>query len=53
MRNMGVEQSGEGDVLVTLVKPVPTNHKSSGRDGFDGMGALLRAGEIIGRHNCN
>lgn len=53
MRNMRVEQSGEGDVLVTLVTPVPTNHKGGGRDGFDGMSALLRASEIIGRHNCN
>ncbi|KND94906.1 High mobility group protein 20A [Tolypocladium ophioglossoides CBS 100239] len=42
-QHMQAEQSGEGDVLMT-VEATP-----NGKDGFDGMSALLRAGEIVGR----
>jgi len=43
-KHMKVEQSGE-DVLMTAVTPTDDN----GKGGFDGMSALLRAGEIVGR----
>ncbi|POR32654.1 High mobility group protein 20A [Tolypocladium paradoxum] len=45
-QHMKAEQSGEGDVLMTTVEATPGGN---GKDGFDGMSALLRAGEIVGR----
>jgi hypothetical protein len=45
---MKVEQSSEGDVVMTtddtLTRQTPTS-----KDNLDGMDALLRAGEIVGR----
>lgn len=43
---MKAEHSGEGDVLMMTVEATPGGN---GKDGFDGMSALLRAGEIVGR----
>ena len=51
---MNVEQSGDGDVVMSHAestlssRPVPA-HRS--QESFDGMQALLRAGEIVGRRN--
>jgi hypothetical protein len=46
--HMKVEQSSEGDVVMTtddtLTRQTPTS-----KDNLDGMDALLRAGEIVGR----
>ncbi|TQV99428.1 hypothetical protein V2A60_004904 [Cordyceps javanica] len=45
-RHMKTEQSGDGDVVMTTERsPISTGEK--GR--FDGMSALLQAGEIVGR----
>ncbi|PHH77375.1 hypothetical protein CDD82_3547 [Ophiocordyceps australis] len=49
-QNMKVERSGEGDVLMTTVDTV-ASPSSRRKEGLDGMSALLRAGEIVGRHN--
>ncbi|PNY24512.1 High mobility group protein 20A [Tolypocladium capitatum] len=48
-RHMKAEQSGEGDLLMMTVEATPGGN---GKDGFDGMSALLRAGEIVGRRGC-
>ncbi|KJZ76740.1 hypothetical protein HIM_04076 [Hirsutella minnesotensis 3608] len=44
-RKLKVEYSGEGEALMS----VDAAPGSSGKEGFDGMSALLRAGEIVGR----
>ncbi|EGX96897.1 High mobility group, superfamily [Cordyceps militaris CM01] len=45
-RHMKTEQSGDGDVVMTTERSPP----SAGEKGrFDGMSALLQAGEIVGR----
>lgn len=53
-QKMKFEQSGEGDVVMTSVDasppalaPAPGN---TGKGGYDGMNALLRAGEIVDRN---
>ncbi|PHH91818.1 hypothetical protein CDD83_10167 [Cordyceps sp. RAO-2017] len=48
-QNMKVEQAGDGDVLMLSVDAAPPAPGASGKGGFDGMSALLRAGEIVGR----
>ena len=47
---MKVEQAGDGDVLMTSVEPQVNDREATRKDGFDGMTALLRAGEIVSRH---
>ena len=48
---MKVEQSGEDMIMTAVEPPVALNNGSARSDkgGFDGMNALLRAGEIVGR----
>ncbi|KAJ4145254.1 hypothetical protein LMH87_004109 [Akanthomyces muscarius] len=47
-RHMKTEQSGDGDVVMTTTERSPLS--ASGEKGrFDGMSALLQAGEIVGR----
>lgn len=49
---MQVEQSGDGDALMTPAPELVTNgQRDVNRNGLDGMNALLRAGEIVGRHD--
>lgn len=45
--NMKVEQGGESDMMT--VEATPHVPGDSSKDGFDGMSALLKAGEIVGR----
>ncbi len=45
---MKTEQSGDGDVVMTTTERSPLS--AAGEKGrFDGMSALLQAGEIVGR----
>ncbi|OAA69480.1 High mobility group, superfamily [Cordyceps fumosorosea ARSEF 2679] len=46
-RHMKTEQSGDGDVVMTTERSPPSSGGEKGR--FDGMSALLQAGEIVGR----
>ncbi|OAA49836.1 High mobility group, superfamily [Beauveria brongniartii RCEF 3172] len=46
-RHMKTEQSGDGDVVMTTERSPPNTTAEKGR--FDGMSALLQAGEIVGR----
>jgi hypothetical protein len=47
---MRVERLGDGDILMTTVDTTPPLANSSSKSGFDGMSALLRAGELVSRH---
>ncbi|KHN96316.1 high mobility group protein [Metarhizium album ARSEF 1941] len=48
--HMKVEQSSEGDVVMTTDEtPPPPRQSRRAKDNLDGMDALLRAGEIVGR----
>lgn len=47
---MKVEQSGDGDVLMTNLDYAQPEKAGGHRDGLDGMSALLRAGEMVQRH---
>ncbi|OAA43233.1 high-mobility group 20A [Metarhizium rileyi] len=48
--HMKVEHSSEGDVVMTTDQTVPSRRQTRrGKDNLDGMDALLRAGEIVGR----
>lgn len=48
--HMKVEQSSEGDVVMTSDETMPLSEENgSARNSLDGMDALLRAGEIVGR----
>ncbi|KAF4505196.1 hypothetical protein G6O67_007171 [Ophiocordyceps sinensis] len=53
-QKMKFEQSGEGDVVMTSVDaspPAPAPALGNrGKGGYDGMNALLRAGEIVDRN---
>lgn len=48
LQHLKIEESSEGDVVMTSpdMKYMP---RPNPKDGFDGMNALLRAGEIVGR----
>lgn len=46
-RHMKTEQSGDGDVVMTTERSPTNTTAEKGR--FDGMSALLQAGEIVGR----
>lgn len=48
MQHLKIEDSNGGDVVMTSpdMRCMP---RPSSKDGFDGMNALLRAGEIVGR----
>jgi hypothetical protein len=48
-QNMKTEVSGDGDVVMTMGDTPPRPEASSAK--FGGMDALLRAGEIVGRHD--
>lgn len=49
---MKVEKSRNGDVLITAADDNQSTGKKDGsKSGFDGMSALLEAGEIVGRSN--
>ncbi|KAJ3493033.1 hypothetical protein NLG97_g4989 [Lecanicillium saksenae] len=49
-RHMKTEQSGDGDVVMTTTEQSPPS--TTGEKGrFDGMSALLQAGEIVGRRS--
>lgn len=51
-QNMKFEQSSEGDVVMTTDEPTPVlAGQPSTKNGFDGMNALLRAGEIVGQNS--
>ncbi|KAK5990401.1 High mobility group protein 20A [Cladobotryum mycophilum] len=50
-QHMKVEDTGDGDVLMTTVDQPSDGKDGNGKRGFDGMNALLRAGEIVGRNN--
>lgn len=48
--HMRVEQSSEGDVVMTTDETLAPQRQTRGtKDNLDGMNALLRAGEIVGR----
>lgn len=48
--HMKVEQSSEGDVVMTTDETLPrAGENNRPRNSLDGMDALLRAGEIVGR----
>ncbi|KAG5981262.1 hypothetical protein E4U43_006634 [Claviceps pusilla] len=48
--HMKVEQSSEGDVVMTSDETMPPSEENErARNSLDGMDALLRAGEIVGR----
>ncbi|KID91203.1 high-mobility group 20A [Metarhizium guizhouense ARSEF 977] len=48
--HMRVEQSSEGDVVMTSDETLAPQRQTRGtKDNLDGMNALLRAGEIVGR----
>jgi hypothetical protein len=47
---MKVERLGDGDILMTTVDNTPPPASSNSKSGFDGMSALLRAGELVSRH---
>lgn len=59
LQHLTIEQSNGGDVLMTSPEPpsVGSNAASNavpkppGKDGLDGLSALLRAGEIVGRRD--
>lgn len=47
---MKVEQSSEGDVVMTTDETAPVQREPRRtKDNLNGMDALLRAGEIVGR----
>lgn len=49
-QNMRVEQNGDGDVVMTTDdQGGPNRRQADGKEGYDGMSALLQAGEIVGR----
>ena len=49
---MHVERSGDGDVVMSSAEPISNGQPGHrNRDSFDGMNALLQAGEIVGRRN--
>jgi hypothetical protein len=50
-QDMRFEQSADGDVVMTSDDATTSDANSSGKARFDGMSALLRAGEIVGRDN--
>ncbi|KAG6021361.1 hypothetical protein E4U40_005361 [Claviceps sp. LM458 group G5] len=47
--HMKVEQSSEGDVVMTNATLPRSGTNAKSRNSLDGMDALLRAGEIVGR----
>lgn len=47
-RHMKTEQAGDGDVVMTTELPA-ASPSGSDKGRFDGMSALLQAGEIVGR----
>lgn len=49
-QNMKVEQATDGDVLMTSVEMPANDPNRNRKSAFDGMSALLRAGEIVSRH---
>lgn len=52
LQNMKVEKAGDGDVLMMNSDSLPRQDVGQAgqlKDGFDGMNALLKAGEIVGR----
>jgi hypothetical protein len=48
---MKTEQFGDGDVVMTTVDAAPSNVRSREKGEYDGMSALLQAGEIVGRRS--
>ena len=47
---MKIEQSNGGDVVMTSPSlSMAATPKANGKNGLDGMSALLRAGEIVDR----
>ena len=49
LQNMKVERAGDGDVLMTNSDSMLRHKVNHAKDGLDGMDALLKAGEIVGR----
>jgi hypothetical protein len=49
--NMKTEVSGDGDVVMTMNDAPPRAEAVGSKEQFGGMDALLRAGEIVGRHD--
>jgi hypothetical protein len=48
---MKTEVSGDGDVVMTSDDQPSASDALGGKAQFGGMDALLRAGEIVGRHD--
>ncbi|KAK3185322.1 hypothetical protein K4F52_005824 [Lecanicillium sp. MT-2017a] len=48
-RHMKTEQAGDGDVVMTTVDAAPSNVRRRDKAEYDGMSALIHAGEIVGR----
>ena len=48
---MKTEQFGDGDVVMTTVDASPPDVRSRDKCEYDGMSALLQAGEIVGRRS--
>jgi hypothetical protein len=50
-QDMRVEQMADGDVVMTMDDAPRGSHPTNSKGRFDGMNALLRAGEIVGREH--
>ncbi|KFA53101.1 hypothetical protein S40293_05343 [Stachybotrys chartarum IBT 40293] len=50
-QDMRVEQMADGDVVMTMDSAPHNNHSATSKGRYDGMNALLRAGEIVGREH--
>ncbi|KAH7328765.1 hypothetical protein B0I35DRAFT_26321 [Stachybotrys elegans] len=50
-QDMKVEMSDDGDIVMTSDDATHSSRPSNMKGRFDGMSALLRAGELVSRHN--
>ncbi|KAI6785558.1 High mobility group protein 20A [Emericellopsis cladophorae] len=53
LQHLKIEEANGGDVVMTSPTPSGAAPKDSGKDNLDGMSALLRAGEIVGRRTSD
>jgi hypothetical protein len=51
LQHLKIEESDGGDIVMTSPELINGLPRPSAKDGFDGMNALLRAGEIVGRRH--
>lgn len=53
LQHLKIEEANAGDVVMTSPTLPGVVPKGSGKDNLDGMSALLRAGEIVGRRTSD